>query len=159
MKMDDKLFHNLIDKYFEAQTSVEEEDMLLKESLSRFGRDPAANDILAVMGYSHINPQKSVVNIKEKKRSGRRYILQSTAAAVTVFLSIAAALIFTFDHSEIKNEDSYAYVGGVRIENETEILSLIETQLNEVSDAQESINLTISNDLEDFREALNNEIL
>lgn len=157
--MDDKLFHNLIDKYFEAQTSIEEEELLLKESLSRFGRDPAANEILAVMGYSHINLQKSVVNDREIKRRKRHYILQSTAAAVTVFLSIAAALIFSFEHSEIKHEDSYAYVGGVRIENKTEILSLIESQLNEVSDAQEIINNTISNDLEDFRDVLNNEQL
>lgn len=155
--MDDKQFHNLIEKYFEALTSIEEEKLLLKESLSRFGRDPAADEILAIMGYTRIEPLKSVIN--EEKRKTRRQILLNTAAAVTVLLSIAAILTFSFKDTSAKHEAYYAYVGGERIENKAEILSLIEAQLNEVSDAQENVNITISNDLGEFRDVLNDELL
>ena len=53
--MDNKSLHILIDKYFDANTSVEEERFLLKEILQLEGKDPLADEVLAVMGLSLIH--------------------------------------------------------------------------------------------------------
>lgn len=56
--MDNKSLHILIDKYFDANTSVEEERLLLKEVLQLEGKDPLADEVLAVMGYARNKPIK-----------------------------------------------------------------------------------------------------
>lgn len=147
--MDKKSLHILIDKYFDANTSVEEERFLLKEVLQLEGKDPLADEVLAVMGYAR--------NKLIKHRIPQIWKIAGIAAAVIAIGIGGISFISTV--SDGTGNECYAYINGVRIENQTDISHLIQQQLGEISEADESMEESISNDLEDMSNALNLEML
>lgn len=151
--MDKKTLHLLIAKYFDADTSVEEERLLLKEALRLEGKDPLADEVLAVMGYARSKPIKS----SNALRISPIWKISGIAAAV-VAIGIGGISFMSTLSYETGNE-CYAYVNGVRIENQTDISHLIQQQLGEISEADENMEESISNDLEDMNNALNIEML
>lgn len=147
--MDNKSLHILIDKYFDANTSVEEERLLLKKVLQLEGKDPLTDEVLAVMGYARNKPIKH--------RIPQIWKIAGIAAAVIAIGIGGISFISTV--SDGTGNECYAYINGVRIENQTDISHLIQQQLGEISEADESMEESISNDLEDMSNALNLEML
>ena len=145
--MDKNNIHRLIARYFEAETSVEEEHLLLKMLLRSRDEDPLVDEALAVMGYTSLAPSQKNKTLWLKKK----FIIP--AAAVVLIFS-TAVFWFAANHNGTKYK-CYAYMDGIRIENQAEIASLIKSQLNEVAGAGLSIEKGISDDLEDMRQALN----
>ena len=146
--MDKKSLHILITKYFEAETSVEEEQLLLKKVLQLEGKDPLADEVLAVMGYARYKP----IKVSNPHRFSQIWKISGIAAAV-IAIGIGGVSFMSTLSDETENE-CYAYVNGVRIENQAHISHLIQQQLGEVSEAGESVEESISTDLEDMRNAL-----
>ena len=50
--MDKESLHRLIERYYDADTTAQEERMLLKAALESEGKDPMVDEVLAVMGYA-----------------------------------------------------------------------------------------------------------
>lgn len=156
--MNTESLHNLIEKYFDAQTSPEEETLLLKESLSFKGEDPLIDEVLAVMGYArikHLSAKASLKNGMNKKMKSSRMSLVMIAASMAVFLMVGASVFFTSRSVLSVPDECYAYVNGDRTENELEIRSIVAAQMSEMGDADNEIEGTIAGDLHDFRNAFN----
>lgn len=147
--MDDKKLHELIEKYFEAELSVNEERMLLGRLLHYDGEDPVVDEALAVMGYAR---GKTCVT-ERSIRSWRRKVIYAAAAVAGV---VMISLGFFHSGNSIDTIDScYAYVNGVKIENSVEVTAIIADQLGELSDASENVRDVVAGDLEDMKQALN----
>lgn len=54
--MDKESLHRLIERYYDADTTAQEERMLLKAALESEGKDPMVDEVLAVMGYARRKP-------------------------------------------------------------------------------------------------------
>lgn len=152
--MDIGSIHTLIDRYFNAETTIEEEKLLLDEVLKicRDGTDPKMDEYLAVMGYTVSRGNRHV------RGAGRSFwrenrIIGSVAAAAIVIVSVWSLLIIRNGASV--SYDCYAYVDGVFISDRQEISSLIDMQLSDMEYASGNIREVVSSDLEDMSDAFN----
>ena len=123
----------LIEKYYDGLTTVEEEK-LLQNFLSQANLPAKYKPEQAIFGYFETKKQKPVFNI-------RPYIRWVGAAAAVLVLAVG---IQTFTW---KNSTSYAYVDGVKITNKNEIktqalasLSNVSADNNEVEQSIENLN-------------------
>lgn len=144
--MNQDSLHNLIERYFDGETSVKEEKDLLKALLSQPDGDPKKDEVLAVMGYSAMIP-------KAKLAGKIGWVRYAASAAVILILAIVGLTVWESVETGINNE-CYAYVNGQRVENETQIRLLVESQLEEMSEASDEIQNQISADFNDFRDIL-----
>ena len=146
--MNKEELYNIIDRYFEAQLSHEEEHELLYELLKCESRDPYMDEALAVMSASRLQAQDAA----PRRRPAR--LLTGIAAGVAAVLAIGALI---FHQMPSRDSEMIAYVGGVRIENPQEIMNIIDTQLNDIGESSEFFTQIVSADLDDIRDALNTE--
>ncbi len=144
--MNQDSLHNLIERYFDGETSVKEEKDLLEALLSQTDGDPEKDEVLAVMGYSAMIP-------KAKFAGKIGWVRYAASAAVILILAIVGLTVWESVETGINNE-CYAYVNGQRVENETQIRLLVESQLEEMSEASDEIQNQISADFNDFRDIL-----
>lgn len=136
--------HHKIDLFFEAQLTREEEDSLFGELLNRQGMDPVADEALAVMLASRIP-------LSEKSREKLSHKKVTVAAA-----SIAAVFAFGIIMHSLNSGHSraFAYVSGVKTENQQVIKNIISTQLNDIEESSGYFSQTVASDLHDIRDAL-----
>lgn len=142
--------HILIELYFEAETSAEEERKLRDILLELSAPDEEEREALAVMGYSSVKPAK---NIQRKVWTGKR-ILQY--AAVAGGLIVVAAGLATAWNMEMKEQQSrcIAYVGGVEITDEAHVMDIVSLQLAEMGEMSAEMNSEIDGDFNEIRNAL-----
>lgn len=137
--------HDMINRFFEAQLSQEEERDLLRRLLKMEGRDPIADEALAVVLASRLSPEP-----RAKKPKGiplRR--MAAIAASVAVIFGTGALIT-----NHAKDTQTFAYVSGKKINDPNEIKSIVATQLKDIGESTELFTQTLSTDLEDIREAL-----
>lgn len=143
--MNRQTLYRKIDLYFEAELTRQEEQSLLKELLKHEGQDPIADEALAVMLASRLPlPSRA-----RKKKPIRR--------AMAVAASVAALLALGFllhQHATNRDSDMFAYVGGVKVDDPQEIMNIIDTQLSDIGASSELFAQTVSDDLDDIRDAL-----
>lgn len=151
----------MVEKYFEGETSTAEEKWLKVALLKADKTDPMVEEALAVMGYAysaHIadsdaaDPQNAVLESKRKSHTRHYLRIASVAAAI-----IAVVFTFSWIWNPSANEDEteyFAYVEGVRIENEIAIRNLISIQLEEMGEGSAEINNQIQSDFQDLKNAM-----
>ncbi|MDE6290456.1 MAG: hypothetical protein K2M16_02885 [Muribaculaceae bacterium] len=140
--------HKKIELYFEAQLSRQEEQELLRELLRLEGKDPAIDETLAVMLASHL-PARTAPRRK-------RPLIRVAVVAAAVVILLSTGILYRH-MSPTDRSGMIAYVGGVRIENPQEIMKIIDIQLSDIGESSEFISQTVSDDLDDIRDALKGE--
>lgn len=147
MSMNIDNIHQLICKYFDAETSLEEERWLRSHLPGLAGTDPEIDEALAVMGYAAGIPRATTTAVRRRLRTAA-----AVAATLTLLLAAGGTCLY-FSH---RNPDPQlvAYSGGVRLDPQ-EAMRLIEAQMEEMGDASKSIELEVIDDFKDFRHALN----
>lgn len=143
--------YNIIDRYFEASLTWEEEHELLNTLLPLEGSDPEIDEALAVMLASRI-PMPRVASARKPRR-----LMIGIAASIAVLLAIGIPLIRQARSSP--DSGMIAYVAGVKVENPDEIMKIIDTQLNDIGESSELFAQTLGNELDDIRDALISEDL
>ncbi len=162
--MKEENIYKMIDLYFEAQLSSTEEDELLRLLLAFKGEDDKVKEALAVMlmarnpsilaahcGHTLRKPQLKSSNIRFR-------ILKRAVAVALVIISCTTALLYHFHYNAgVEIEGMMAYVGGIKVSDHSEIMKIVDDQLNDISMSSESFSQTIATDLDDIRNAFNEE--
>lgn len=145
--MDKEQIHILIDRYFEGDTTLQEEKRLRDNLPVLAGESVEIDEALAVMGYA-ARPAKKAPSTGN---TGRRYKMIMTAAA-SLALLLAAGGIYHHFSNEDRHNTFMAYSGGVKLDRQ-ETMKLIAAQMEEMSDASQSVRDEVEDDLADFRSA------
>ncbi len=156
--MDKESLHRLIERYYDADTTAQEERMLLKAALESEGRDPIVDEVLAVMGYARRKPSPEMeVKASMKRGVGRRSVLLRVGSAAASVAAVVAVgfMLMRSPGVGVEAAECYAYVDGIRIENRNDVASLVNRQLSELANAEESVNEVITEDFSDMSEAFN----
>ncbi|MEZ3533274.1 MAG: hypothetical protein K1V90_09420 [Muribaculaceae bacterium] len=153
--------HNLIERYFDGETTLEEERLLLHTLLGMRELDEECASALAVMGYART--QTAPRNAENagailKKRSWHRYAAGVSVAAVIAVFSIGTVSNLIPNSSSPESE-CFACIDGDRTNNEEIVRHLIASQFEEVSQASESLDEEVENEFNEICNALNMEIL
>lgn len=138
----------LVEKYFDCETT-EEEEVELKRALSkcRF-YSPIIEEALVAMGFYAIGRK-----LEAEKSSGK------TVSFVLRVVSVAAmlALIITFSVN-FMNDEQYkaegfcvAYVNGLKVDDSDEVLALMKNNLNDVNLATEMESNSMESQLSEIR--------
>jgi hypothetical protein len=115
---------NLIEKYFRAETTLEEEK-LLNDYFAGDAIDPEFEPYRALFGY--FNEEKSLKynsKVQNKSVSGRRIWFQ-----IATFSGIAAGLALLFTVVKPQQTTDYAIIKGKRIENIAYVQHFAENKL------------------------------
>ena len=157
MKTED--IHSLIDRYFGGELSAEEERALLALLLEQSGEDPEAEEALAVMTCTRMLSADTVGKRSVRPEKPRRRSMAWRGIAAAVGIAIATAgilfLIKSGAAGQPIQESDIAYVDGVRIDNQDEIMKIVAGQLDDLSLASAEIRMEVTGDLDDIRNVLN----
>ena len=162
--MKEKNIHKIIDRYFDAQLSRSEEEELFRLLLAFKGDDDKVKEALAVMLMGR-NPavlaehdREAVIKAPLKSRfSGFRGLKRVVAVALVVITCATPLLYRHYHKSGVEIEGMMAYVGGVKVSEHSEIMKIVDDQLNDISTSSEFFSQTIASDLDDIRNAFNEE--
>lgn len=138
--------HILIERYFNAETSVEEEKKLRNSLLSLVCPDDEEQEALAVMGYA------SLIPVKTKRPVSRLYRYTAVAACLLVLI---AGIYKTVEMDRIDEQSKcIAYVGGMAIKDEAAVMNLVASQLSDMSQMSKEMHSEIENDFNDIITAI-----
>ena len=147
--------HRNIDLYFDARLSLAEEDKLFQSLLSFKGNDRKVEEALAVMLVTRMESRHS--GMRHGKYRSRLRPLYAAAAALIAVVCISVLWQRTGVDNPGNLEGMVAYVGGVKVSDRSEIMKIIDDQLSEIGESSELFAQTVSSDLEDIMEALNDD--
>lgn len=142
--MDQAYLHQRIERFYEAQLSQEEENFLLRTLLKIEGKDPIADEALAVMLASRMSAKTT----KTRKKTPAMRIA-GIAASIAIILGMG---IFIIHHP--RQVDTFAYVSGKKIHDRNEIKNIVSTQLQDIGESTDLFSQTVATDFDDIREAL-----
>lgn len=136
--MTDRQLHILISRYFDGETSLDEE-RALRAALSRLENpDSEAKEAMAVMGYATaVTPTDRSVAISRSKTRPLRVWGSCVAAAL-----VAAALVtplFKTQRLRGGGGECVAYVNGIRIDDTETVTAIMMNQLGEAANASDRI--------------------
>ncbi len=150
--MTKKELHKLIGRYFDADTTIEEERLLRRMLASVPPGDPIADEAKAVMGFSLCAPGHDA---KEKHKTAPRSAIAWINVAASIAVVLAAG-IFTLRYNSGKSPDTiYACVDGLEITDDNEVLRMMQAELSDISEASEEMNGNIDAELAAIQEAFN----
>ena len=162
--MKEQNIHKIIDLYFEAQLSPHEEKELFSLLLAFKGDDDRVNEALAVMLMSRnpamlaeLGESSTLKHPLKRNLTGFRNLKRVVAVALVV-ITLATPLLYRHYHDRgVELEGMMAYVGGVKVSDHSEIMKIVDDQLNDISTSSELFSQTIASDLDDIRNAFNEE--
>lgn len=152
---DKTTLYALIERYFDADMTPGEERELLGLLLNSDPTDPKVCEALAVMGYARMISKPAV---EKPRRQPFRAVWRpalTVAASVAVIVVLIAAMMVSIGSPSTIPADSYAYSGGEKIENLREIMSIVESQMNDMSEAQSDMLNDVTSDLDEMRGVMN----
>lgn len=125
------------ERYFDAQTTDEEEKELLHFLASNAAKDPAFNEIKAVMGYLHTG--RSVA--RKEKSLNRRTIDKAIQWASIAACAATIAIIGTSigQHYTESEEIYYAYIDGEEYTDEEFVMQNMLATMNKMSNTSDNI--------------------
>lgn len=150
---DKTTLYALIERYFEADTTPGEEKELLRMLLDSDPSDPKVSEALAVMGYARLMKKPSAAKSRRQPLKAMWRPALTVAASVAVVVVLIAGVMVS--RGDALQAGSYAYSGGERIENLQQILSIVEGQMSDMSEAQSDMFNEVTADLDDIRSAMN----
>ena len=157
--MKEKNIHKAIDLYFDAQLSIAEEEKLFRSLLAFKGKDQKVDEALAVMLMTRMPMESRPSGLRTKKTRSLMRPLYA-AAAVLIAVICISALWHQSGIEEDKNiEGMVAYIGGVKISDQSEIMKIVDDQLNDIGISSELFAQTLPEDLDDIRDAFNEDDL
>lgn len=147
--MNNDELYKLIDRYFNAETTVEEECLLRTILLSRAYLSAKQKEALAVMSYCAIVP---------KKKWGLIRLLPKYASVVgaTILLIVSFSILFGNRLStNVTATTCIAYVEGVEINDKDEVMQLVSGQLAEISSVSDEMTEEVTKNMNELKNALN----
>lgn len=151
--------HILIERYFEAETSAEEERKLRDVLLKLPFPDAEEREALAVMGYASVIPMSNNHASETSSKSYLRNVsfgkrMMQYAAVAGGLIVIAAGIAAVWNARLQEQSRCIAYVGGVEITDESHVMDIVSSQLAEISEISAEMNSEISGDFNEIRNAL-----
>lgn len=123
MKMNSKNLDELINRYFDAETTLEEERELQRLITGPYATDARYDEVRAVMGFT-------AVGRKLRRKSHRSVRLWQVAAAAVVVLMLGG--IYTIQQAH-PDDVCIAYVNGRKVTNPDEVVKLMQQEMQAVS--------------------------
>ncbi len=136
---------SLIERYFEGETSLEEEK-LLKAMVAR-SDDSRYDAVRAVLGYG--------VATRKRTALRRRRLGMVSAAAVASIAVVSIAWLNLFTKNGIGNSECYAVVEGRYTSDQSEVLSIMQSDIGDIRSAQEDAGNYIAEQLKDIHISAN----
>ncbi len=161
MKDIDKI-HILIEKYFDGETSLEEERELRRILPLLDPGDEDVDSAIAVMGFARITPEEPQVlseptPVVRKRWEPIRRWSTGIAAAITIAIILFAALTSDFSGNLDplpSGQNQVAYVNGEKIVDPDVIQSMIEAEFSQMADARKQMSDDVSAELGSFKDLL-----
>lgn len=136
---------SLIERYFEGETSLEEEK-LLKAMVAR-SDDSRYDAVRAVLGYG--------VATRKRTALRRRRLGMVSAAAVASIAVVSIAWLNLFTKNSTGNSECYAVVEGRYTSDQSEVLSIMQSDIGDIRSAQEDAGNCIAEQLKDIHISAN----
>lgn len=129
----------LIDRYFDGETSVQEEQLLRKTLANCTWSSETIDEARFTMGYfvAHCQQQQRVT---QKSRRSR-----AIGIAASIAIILGAGVFALWHYQEDTNNMCIAYVNGKTINNDDAVLALIENDLNAMDEASNGMSAQLSN--------------
>lgn len=127
----------LIGRYFDGETTIEEEQTLGAVLADCPWSSETIDEALFAMGYfaAHKQQQRRTVTMAMRRRA------IAIAASVAVLLTVGIGLLW---QTRQPSDVCIAYVNGQTIHNEQEVLALMQGDLNDMSNATQSLEEQLS---------------
>lgn len=119
-----KYYDNLIERYFEAETSEQEEQELLQFLLSPDAEDERYDEVRATMGYALTARKRKEAKAPRKAAFSHRW------AAAACILLVCGAGFLTY-HLYSQQEDCVAYVYGEKITDDETVENYMVSTMSE----------------------------
>ncbi|MBD5355955.1 MAG: hypothetical protein HDR88_02980 [Bacteroides sp.] len=148
--MNDVELNKLIDRYFNAETTLEEEKILRNMLLSRSCLSNSQKEALAVMGYYAFNTKKKRIPIR---------LFSMYAAVIGAIILLVITFFIYPNDDQVAEVTCIAYVRGIEIRDKSKIMQLVAEQLSEMSIVSAEMTDEINNNFNDLRNVLNSEEL
>lgn len=136
---------SLIERYFEGETSLEEEK-LLKAMVAR-SDDSRYDAVRAVLGYG--------VATRKRTALRRRRLGMVSAAAVASIAVVLIAWLNLSTKTGTGNSECYAVVEGRYTSDQSEVLSIMQSDIGDIRSAQEDAGNCIAEQLKDIHISAN----
>lgn len=136
---------SLIERYFEGETSLEEEK-LLKAMVAR-SDDSRYDAVRAVLGYG--------VATRKRTALRRRRLGMVSAAAVASIAVVSIAWLNLSTKTGTGNSECYAVVEGRYTSDQSEVLSIMQSDIGDIRSAQEDAGNCIAEQLKDIHISAN----
>lgn len=144
--------HNLIERYFNAETSVAEECILRRElANSALHGDPLADEARAVMGFAIGSPAAVERRPHKHKSIPSFYQWRNVAAAIVALAATASIMIGAIRHP---NGECVAYLNGERISDRQTVMRLMFSDLGDMADASADVETVIAEDLDNIADVI-----
>ncbi len=146
--MTNRELHDLINRYFNGETSLDEERtlrrVLAKPPHGAPAHDPLANEARAVMGFALAAPARKTKRVPMMWRS---------VAAVAV--GAITATTITIGNFGNREPQYVAYLNGERIADKEAVMNLMLSDLHEMGVASANVETDIANDLNEIADIMN----
>jgi hypothetical protein len=153
IKLTQSQLESLVERYFECETTDDEEEQLRKELASTQWESPAIDEAKVTMGFMSVG-----LSLHNKKaRKSRSVIVRraiSIAATVIVIFTLA---IFTYNRINIERDTCVAYVADEKISNDDKVLGMIKNDLGDMHEASTGVNDKVQQQLGSIGDALDSE--
>ncbi len=147
--MTDRELHDLINRYFNGETTLDEE-RTLRRALAHPPHDAPESDSLAdearaVMGFSLSAPARKTKRMPPLWRS-----VAAVAVAAITATTIVVGNISTHEPRYV------AYLNGEKIADSNAVMNLMLSDLHEMGEASASLESDIAGDLNEMADIMNN---
>ncbi len=147
MSPDQEKLNKLIERYFNGDTTVEEEQMLRNELARSTSHTNEVSEARAVLGYSLAQP------VSKLRRSRHKSLLHAAASAAIIFTaSYAGYQVYTYNSTQA---ECFAYIDGQKVTDTGAVMSLMIEGLSNVADAAEESRTRAMVSLEDLVSVMN----
>ena len=122
----------LIERYFEGETSLQEEQMLRQQLAECPWESEIIDEARFTMGYFAAHQRQQ----QQRPAAVNRYRVMAIAASVALLLTVGTGLLW---HSQQPKDVCIAYVNGQEIHNDEAVIALIENDLNNINNASQGM--------------------
>lgn len=143
-KMTQQQLHSLIEQYFNAETSVSDEQRLRTYLVrGKYKLTPEVEDALAVMSVQHRKARAH----RSRFTAPLRWAAAAAVAGVFVVVGVK-------QFSSAPQAMSYAYVGGRYTEDKEELNSMMDRQMSELAEQMQQSQQQFDDQLADLSEVM-----